>query len=125
MASTDSESGAGLNAEGNIAGSAVRNRVIPQSTASSRLPAYLSGSINNDLALQPSAASLLDTAPKFDVEEVGEFVKPNEKGSMKTKSFMDLAPASPTTGSSGPIGSSESDTSTRSVEISELEMGAR
>uniref|UniRef100_A0A183TTQ8 Aminotran_1_2 domain-containing protein n=1 Tax=Schistocephalus solidus TaxID=70667 RepID=A0A183TTQ8_SCHSO len=41
MASTDSKSGAGLHAEGSIAGSAVRNRVIPQSTASSLSPAYL------------------------------------------------------------------------------------
>ncbi|VDM01495.1 unnamed protein product [Schistocephalus solidus] len=41
MASMDSESYAGLHSEGNISGSAVRNRVIPQSTASSRSPAYL------------------------------------------------------------------------------------
>ncbi|VDL87123.1 unnamed protein product [Schistocephalus solidus] len=41
MASTDSESDAGLHAEGKIAGTAVRNRVIPQSTVSSRSPAYM------------------------------------------------------------------------------------
>uniref|UniRef100_A0A183T5B6 PI3K/PI4K domain-containing protein n=1 Tax=Schistocephalus solidus TaxID=70667 RepID=A0A183T5B6_SCHSO len=41
MAFTDFESGAGLHAEGNIAGSVVRNRVIPQLTASSGSPSYL------------------------------------------------------------------------------------
>ncbi|VDM05866.1 unnamed protein product [Schistocephalus solidus] len=41
MASVDSESGAGLHGEGNIAGSAVRNRVIPQSTVSIHSTAYL------------------------------------------------------------------------------------
>ncbi|VDM03455.1 unnamed protein product [Schistocephalus solidus] len=41
MAFTDSESCAGLHAEGNIAGSADLNRLISQSTAKSRSPTYL------------------------------------------------------------------------------------
>uniref|UniRef100_A0A183TTJ5 Recep_L_domain domain-containing protein n=1 Tax=Schistocephalus solidus TaxID=70667 RepID=A0A183TTJ5_SCHSO len=41
MAFTDSESCAGLHAEGNITGSADLNRLISQSTANSRSPKYL------------------------------------------------------------------------------------
>ncbi|VDL86949.1 unnamed protein product [Schistocephalus solidus] len=41
MAFMDSESFAGLHAEGNIAGSADFNRLLSQSTANSRSPTYL------------------------------------------------------------------------------------
>ncbi|VDM01051.1 unnamed protein product [Schistocephalus solidus] len=88
-------------------------------------PVLSSGSISTNLALPPIATSLVDVAPTCDVKEVGKFVKPKKKRSKKNKSCRDLAPACPTSGSSGPIRQSELVTSTHSAERSELQTGPR
>uniref|UniRef100_A0A0X3NTC0 Uncharacterized protein n=1 Tax=Schistocephalus solidus TaxID=70667 RepID=A0A0X3NTC0_SCHSO len=89
------------------------------------LPVLSSGSISTNLALPPIATSLVDDAPTYDVEEVGEFVKPKKKRSKKNKSCRDLALACPTPSSCGPTGPSELVTSTHSAERSELQTGPR
>ncbi|VDM03258.1 unnamed protein product [Schistocephalus solidus] len=59
MAFTDSESCAGLHAEGNIAGSADLNRVISQSTANSRSPTYLLGQNTGSVTLNGEEQQLV------------------------------------------------------------------
>ncbi|VDL89714.1 unnamed protein product [Schistocephalus solidus] len=61
MAFTDSESCAGLHAEGNIAGSVHLNRLISQSTANSRSPTYLL--VQNTLSITLNG-EVLNRAPK-------------------------------------------------------------
>uniref|UniRef100_A0A183T436 Alkaline phosphatase n=1 Tax=Schistocephalus solidus TaxID=70667 RepID=A0A183T436_SCHSO len=66
---TDSESCAGLHAQGNIAGSADLNRLFSQSTANSRLPTYLlvqnTGSVTLNGKVPHWAPALTCTCPEL------------------------------------------------------------